>query len=399
MFSCAALLALVGCNVADDAGNSGRNNANGANNNNGMFCLDANPSEAGCAQDTDCAAGQVCAVAEGCRPSICTCDSATGQWSCTADCGELRECKAAPSACAGPDPSVDGCSQDADCAAGEECAPTDTRACRPSTCSCGDNGQWACSEDCGQYNACRPKQAGCTTPDPSKNGCEADSDCGPNERCAPTGDASCVPSSCGCDEVSGTWSCTDDCGAPMACVAKSACADPDPSAQGCDDDASCAAGEVCGVVDVDACVPSSCFCDEATGSWTCSRDCGPRRGCTPPPTCAGPNPSIPACGSDLDCGRGEACAPTRGCRPSGCSCDAATGNWLCTKDCATVFACQAPTCAGPDPSVPECVTNRDCGLGGSCVLTRGCRPSACSCDAATGQWDCTADCQSLYVCR
>jgi hypothetical protein len=104
MFSCAALLALVGCNVADDAGNGGQtNNANG-NNNSGKFCLDANPSEAGCAQDTDCAAGQVCAAAEGCRPSICTCDAATGQWNCTDDCSEQRECGAAPVDC-GPKPT------------------------------------------------------------------------------------------------------------------------------------------------------------------------------------------------------------------------------------------------------------------------------------------------------
>jgi hypothetical protein len=63
--------------------------------------------------------------------------------------------------------------------------------------------------------------------------------------------------------------------------------------------------------------------------------------CTPatlPSTCDDPNPAgCPVTG----CPPGEACVEidADGCRPSACGCDAATGLWMCTADCQTMMVC------------------------------------------------------------
>lgn len=49
----------------------------------GLTCTGRNP--VGCVQ-TGCASGEVCDTNAGCAPSACGCDSATGQFICTADC-------------------------------------------------------------------------------------------------------------------------------------------------------------------------------------------------------------------------------------------------------------------------------------------------------------------------
>lgn len=53
-----------------------------------------------------------------------------------------------------------------------------------------------------------------------------------------------------------------------------------PNPQGCSSNADCADGQSCQVSDTRECIPSSCFCDEESGSWACTRDCGNTR-CMP----------------------------------------------------------------------------------------------------------------------
>jgi hypothetical protein len=78
----------------------------------------------------------------------------------------------------------------------------------------------------------------------------------------------------------------------------------------------------------------------------------------PPASCEGPNPG--GCSSDDDCAADSTCevSVTRECIPSSCSCDEASGDWVCTDDCGemrcarTRIACR-PTGICPDGG--ECV--------------------------------------------
>jgi hypothetical protein len=64
-----------------------------------------------------------------------------------------------------------------------------------------------------------------------------------------------------------------------------------------------------------------------------------------PATCPLPNPV--GC-RVTGCPMGEVCDASVGCAPSSCACDAPTGGWTCTKDCAG-GACVTPT-PGPTPT-------------------------------------------------
>ncbi len=167
----------------------------------------------------------------------------------------------------------------------------------------------------------------CDGPDPSTlscaNGCPSGTVCDAE---------ACFPSLCSCDEKSGAWQCTADCGLGACVPAPSACDGPDPSTLSCAN--GCPSGTVC---DPEACFPSSCSCDEKSGAWGCTADCG-LGACVPAPTCKGPDPSQ---GCEGGCPDGTQC-DTTACRPSGCSCDGATGSWQCTADCGEGGACVAP---------------------------------------------------------
>jgi hypothetical protein len=204
--------------------------------------------------------------------------------------------------------------------------------------------------------------------------------------------SACHPSSCSCDESTGDWQCTADCGLGT-CVPENqnpACGGYNP-ADGCDN--GCPSGMVC---DPNACRSSICSCDPATGTWLCSADCGEGGSCVPEnqnPACEGPNP---ADGCDNGCEAGYVCDPNA-CRPSSCGCDPATGSWQCTADCGSGGACvpeNQSSCNGPDPS-EGC--DNGCPNGTTCD-PNACRPSACSCDVTTGSWLCTTDCGSGGAC-
>ncbi|WP_437561553.1 hypothetical protein [Sorangium sp. So ce542] len=349
-----------GSSASSGAGN-GSSSSSGA----GAECRGPNP--AGC-RTQGCPAGQSC-VDEGCTPSSCDCDPATGSWICTDDCGG-GTCVADEPACRGPNPA--GCRTQG-CPAGETCVD---EGCTPSSCDCDPaTGSWICTDDCGggtcvaDEPACRgPNPAGCRT-----QGCPAGQSCV---------DEGCTPSSCDCDPATGSWSCTDDCGGGTCVPDETECRGPNPV--GCRTQG-CPAGETC--VD-EGCTPSRCGCDPATGSWICTDDCGGGT-CVPdePDETACRAPSPAGCKTN-GCPAGQACVD-EGCTPSSCGCDAARGVWICTADCGGGI-CVPDSDACSDPNPVGCRV-QGCPEGQICV-DEGCAPSVCGCDAATGTWYCTDDC-------
>jgi hypothetical protein len=141
----------------------------------------------------------------------------------------------------------------------------------------------------------------------------------------------------------------------------------------CVDDSSCLSGrEWCTSGVCTACQPppSGCF-DKCPRGWIPTT----RNGCY---TCECVPPS--QCHQDADCGPGLSCyggvACPSGCRPGDPSC--CEGNF-----------CSPPGCLRQPPT--GCMTV-GCAAGSTCV-TRGCTPSACRCDSATGTWLCATDCE------
>jgi hypothetical protein len=134
----------------------------------------------------------------------------------------------------------------------------------------------------------------------------------------------------------------------------SAC--PGPHPRGCLEEG-CPGDGVCVVSDEPGCMPSMCSCDETTGTWGCTADCGPVYACrTPLPNeCSTPDPR--GC-YVLGCPAGESCVPSplAVCRSSDCFCDSATDSWSCTDDCETPYAC---------------VPNQDCNTDADCIETPG----------------------------
>jgi len=308
-------------------------------------CTEPDPSDVEtCGSDVDCAIGEICAPSDDCVPSSCTCDTDSGSWICTEDCGMPNVCQPdSPTTCSGPDPSdVDTCASDADCADGDVCAPSSD--CVPSTCSCDEaTGTWTCTADCGMPDVCQPDTSACTDPDPSDvETCGSDADCATDEICAPS--TECVPSTCSCDTATGTWMCTKDCRMPSVCQADtSACTDPNPA--GCSGDQDCGADEVC-TFDSNSCLPSSCTCDASTGTWACTEDCGGG-------TC---QTGLGACTSDADCASGE-----QWCESGQCvQCD--NSGLTCTIACPEGWVLEQRNGCHPCNCVPdnECTSDADC---------------------------------------
>lgn len=131
----------------------------------------------------------------------------------------------------------------------------------------------------------------------------------------------------------------------------SPCESPDPS-QGCLD-GGCPDGQVC-VLDETACAPSVCSCDEASGTWECTADCGPGNVCVPDdPTCPAdapdPRDTCSAEQEGLNCEYGTECCCGECYASYGCDCT--DGNWACYA----TDACFIESCLGR-----ECETDADC---------------------------------------
>jgi hypothetical protein len=116
--------------------------------------------------------------------------------------------------------------------------------------------------------------------------------------------------------------------------------------------------------------PEGCF-DNCPRGWKPSL----RNGCY---TCDCVPPS--QCHQDTECPAGFVCYGGVSC-PAGCK----PGDARC---CEGNF-CGPPGCALPSPT--GCMTV-GCPTGFTCVV-RGCTPSYCRCDTASGAWLCTTDCE------
>jgi len=353
---CAFALAFVGCEANDDGdalADAGADGSTGGTPGNGVCGADPSAVDT-CSSAADCSSGEICAPTTSCVPSICSCDPATGTYTCTTDCGLPNVCQPASDQCSTPNPAkVATCEDNADCSNGNVCAPSTE--CVPSTCSCDPaSGAWACTEDCGMPNVCQPAASLCTTPDPSQvTSCQDSSDCTGDDVCAPS--TECVPSTCSCDGSSNTWTCTTDCGMPNVCQpAASQCTTPDPSqVTTCQDTSECSGDDVC--APSTECVPSSCVCDPTTGAWSCTEDCGMPNVCQPPAMACAPPFRSQLCGQTADCNSGEVCTRSHGeCIPSACGCDPQTGQWTCTADC------NGGLCV---PSSGRCGGDSDCAMG------------------------------------
>ena len=180
-----------------------------------LSCEGPNPAitcrQTGCTDDLECRpSGE-----DGCVPSLCGCDGQTGQWICTEDCGQMVACLPPETTCEGPNPAITchqtGCTDDL------ECRPSGADGCVPSACGCdGASGQWICTADCGQMVACLPPETTCEGPNPALT-CET-TGCPTGTECRVTGEDGCVPSRCKCDEGSDQWRCTRDCHPVKACM-------------------------------------------------------------------------------------------------------------------------------------------------------------------------------------
>jgi hypothetical protein len=158
---------------------------------------------------------------------------------------------------------------------------------------------------------------------------------------------------------------TDLAGEDIDTAGGDGCGDEPPT--GCYSADGCEEGEVCEIVEGGGCLPSVCDCDAATDTWACTRDCAPGVCIQKPNECEGPNPA--GCVA-TGCEPGDVCSvfPAGPCVPSACSCDTATGSWVCTADCG------GGVCV-PDGATP-CATDADCTPG-----AQWCEENACvDCD-------------------
>lgn len=202
--------------------------------------------------------------ANGCMTCECAPEPLCEDILCNQDCpnGNVLDergcptCECLPSACDEPSPA--GCVVNA-CPPDQVC---DTSVgCTPSSCAC-SNGEWACVDDCGG-GTCVPVGSGCEGPNPA--GCVS-TGCAAGEVCDT--ELGCTPSGCSCDQASGSWGCSADCGGGICVPDPQGCMDPYPG--GCFE-TGCPLNEVC-LMTSGVCVPSICEC--VSGGWSCTDDCG-----------------------------------------------------------------------------------------------------------------------------
>lgn len=295
------------------------------------------PNPAGC-RTTGCADGEVCWTdfwpGISCTPSECGCDEDAGSWICTDDCGG-GECV--------PEPG-DACEDDSDCTFG-------ARWCESGVCEECNNDVVLCDIDCGDRgllvrNGCHPCEC---NPEPQEcgaeptTGCYTNEGCDEGESCVPHDLTVCIPSECTCDPSTGTWGCTRDCAPGLCRETESACDTPNPAgcvSTGCDEGWECRTSDT-------PCIPSTCFCDEETGEWGCTEDCGGGI-CVPE--------STSSCATDADCAAGA-----QWCEDGACvDCD--NSGFVCDLACGEGEELQVRNGCYPCACVPinECVDDDGC---------------------------------------
>lgn len=143
----------------------------------------------------------------------------------------------------------------------------------------------------------------------------------------------------------------------------------------------CAAGQTC-VMDPDpnACYPSSCGCDAATGLWVCTADCGPGGICVP----------SQQCGANGMCPPGTMCDASGmcvgGCTPSPETCNAIDDD------------CDGAIDEQEDPALPLCADGSICVMGQCgggnvvCMADADCPPNqVCLNGVCSGGATCTPE--------
>jgi hypothetical protein len=188
------------------------------------------------------------------------------------------------------------------------------------------------------------------------------------------------------------------------------CGSPNP--QGCSSDADCADGEACQVSDTLECIPSSCFCDEESGGWACTRDCGNMR-CMPagdPVECdddTGCEPVIcpaiyaPVCGVD-GITYGNACEAAAArmdvaydgeCGDASCAAIICPEGTTCENGACVDGSCAAVTCAeGFSCENGECVDGSCAAV--TCMVGSICRNGECIEDPCN-----LMDCAEGFTCE
>jgi hypothetical protein len=260
-------------------------------------------------------------------------------------------------------PNPQGCNSDTDCSDGQRCLPSES--CQPSLCACDEtSGEWECTADCG----------GGVCGSPEEKSCSEDSDCVEGaEWCIEGSCQACVDDPCkiACEE--GTELYVRNGCHVCECVPMPECPAPRPG--GCVQKG-CPEGEVCDTTQ--GCTSSSCTCTE-TG-WLCTPDCNGG-------ICV---PAGASCASDSDCVNGEEWCTEGHCVPcdnSGLLCDLACEQYEERNGCFPCRCAETPQCTEPNPA--GCVVT-GCDDGEVCDPRQGCTSSACDC--MDGEWVCTPDC-------
>ena len=193
-----------------------------------------------CANDSGCPEG-----AQWCVGNVCVdCDNSGEVWDLACEEGTSMVSRNGCTPCA--------CYPDNECVADDECGD--------GVCQAGETCMEGCrvgDTSCCYGNVCLTDGTGCG--DAPETGCFEHEECGDGEACVPRETFECVPSTCTCDEATGTWGCSGDC-APGSCE----------PADACTTDADCPEGEEW--CELGVCVPCSndaflcdIFCEEGTG--------------------------------------------------------------------------------------------------------------------------------------
>jgi len=265
---------------------------------------DIKPDQKCCSADKECVPGTVCV-----RPldGKGTCEKKPTNDQCwsQADCDDSEICKGVnhcPCDVSCDTKATFGlctktrqnqCKGDRDCPGGsckaggectEECPPGDPSCCDGNICiplvnECTANDHCAtniCVPGSICYDFCPPKDPSCcfgnkcgdslACPGNNPQGC-VKAGCADGEYCQPSN--MCISSSCTCNSDVGEWECDQDCNGGV-CVETSC---PGKNPQGCKL-TGCPQGQSCTAAAAGVCVPVQCSCDESTGFWSCSSDCG-----------------------------------------------------------------------------------------------------------------------------
>jgi hypothetical protein len=140
----------------------------------------------------------------------------------------------------------------------------------------------------------------------------------------------------------------------------------------------------------DSCPEVYCAFDCPDGYKTDANGCNLCQCKDPPGKCQGANPAGCSVGG---CPTGQKCDTNAGCAPSACSCDAATGQWICTADCGGGKCVPDGTICNPVVCALACQYGFKKDANGCEICACNPPPSACgNVTCAAGEVCCNASC-------